>query len=184
MKNERPEVKAAKNERFFFKGSFLICWKWGKWIFIFYTLLFFFLFQIKSVHSLDCDQESVWHVYHVCDCPQFHCSGFWRSCLRKIWKEQIFGICRLWFHCHLYIGMLFKGQFSPFIHSLALMYIDVFLRWWIWDLCFIQELSWGTFGTSWISLWSAVLSSLSTIQLRKFVMILYSEVRGEWGDSS
>ena len=77
-----------------------------------------FLFQIKSVHSLDCDQESVWHVYHVCDCPQFHCSGFWRSCLREIWKEQIFGICRLWFHCHLYIGMLFKGQFSyPFIQS-------------------------------------------------------------------
>ena len=29
----------------------------------------------------------------------------------------------------------------PFIHSLALMYIFVFLRWWIWDLCFIQELS-------------------------------------------
>ena len=125
-------------------------------------------FQAKSVHSLDCDQESIWHVYHVCDCPQFHSSGFWRSCLRKIWKEQIFGICRLWFHCHLYIGMLFKGQFSFHSYSLALMYIFVFLRWWIWDLCFIQELSWGTFGTSWISLWSAVLSSLSTIQLRKF----------------
>ena len=116
MKNERPEVKAAKNERFSFKGSFLICWKWGKWIFLLYWCSF--LFQIKSVHSLDCDQESVWHVYHVCDCPQFHCSGFWRSCLREIWKEQIFGICRLWFHCHLYIGMLFKGQFSyPFIQS-------------------------------------------------------------------
>ena len=67
--------------------------------------------------------------------------------------------------------------------TFQMMYLCSF-RWWIWDLCFILELSWGTFGTSWISLWSAVLSSLSTIQLRKFVMILYSEDRGEWGDFS
>ena len=78
-------------------------------------------------HPLDCNQKSLWHVHHVCDCFKFHSFGIWRSCEWKFWQKYFTWQSRLCFYCYFHIRVLFEGKllkkfisFYNFIKNIAL----------------------------------------------------------------